>query len=155
MPALQKDGPFAGWMHWENEANGRFSDTAIGPFYFRDEANGFVRCRLQTGHRHTNNVNFIHGGMMMGFADMAYFAICWRRLEEVMAVTLTSTFEFMGAAKPGDMLDAVGEVVRETGKLIFVYIRIEQNGEVVATSTATLRKISRAKVQGNNALTEG
>jgi uncharacterized protein (TIGR00369 family) len=155
MPITITEGPYAGWMRWKKTMDGRFSDTALGPFYFRDEDNDFVRARLDTGHQHTNGADFIHGGMMMSFADMAYFAICWRRLENVMAVTLTSTFEFMGAAKPGIALDAVGEVIRETGKLIFVHVRIEQSGSVVATSSATLRKISRSAIVEQDVRTEG
>lgn len=155
MPHLVTDGPYAGWMRWRGAPDGRFSDTALGPFWFRDEAGGEVRCRVETGRQHTNGADFIHGGMMMTFADMAYFAIAWCNLETVMAVTLTATFEFMGAAKPGQPIDAVGRVMKETGKLIFVHCRIEQNGDILATSSATLRKLSRTFPQDAGVQTEG
>jgi uncharacterized protein (TIGR00369 family) len=155
MPQTIHDGPYAGWMRWRGAPDGRFSDTALGPFWFRDEANGEVRCRVETGRQHTNGADFIHGGMMMTFADMAYFAIAWRRLEDVMAVTLTATFEFMGAAKAGEPIDAVGSVIKETGKLIFVHVRIEQGGNIIATTSATLRKLSRAVIRESGMRTEG
>ncbi len=155
MPITITDGPYAGWMQWGSAPQGRFSETALGPFWFRDEANGEVRCRVETGRQHTNNADFIHGGMMMTYADMAYFAIAWRNLEHVMAVTLTATFEFMGAAKPGGPIDAIGSVTKETGKLIFVHIRMEQNGDIIATSSATLRKLSRERLTQGGMLTEG
>ncbi len=155
MPETLTDGPYKGWMRWTDLLDGRFSDTALGPFWFRDEANGGVRCRVETGRRHTNGANFIHGGMMMAYADMAYFAIAWRNLETVMAVTLTATFEFMGAAKPGEPIDAVGSVIKETGKLIFVSIRMEQNGQTLATSSAVLRKITHPVIHEKGMRTEG
>jgi acyl-coenzyme A thioesterase PaaI-like protein len=155
MPMTITEGPYAGWMRWKLENDGRFSDKAIGQFHFRDEADGKVRCRIETGFEHTNGGNFIHGGMMMTYADMAYFAGCWRILENMFAVTLSATFEFVGAAKPGEPLDAVTEIIKETGKLIFVHTRIEQNGHIVATSSATLRKISRAVIKESGMRTEG
>jgi uncharacterized protein (TIGR00369 family) len=155
MPLTITEGPFAGWMRWRDEPNGRFSDIALGQFYFRDEDQNKVRCRIDTGHRHTNNADFIHGGMMMAFADMAYFAVAWKLLEDVFAVTLSATFEFVGAAKPGEPIDAVGEILKETGKLIFVHVRMEQNGQLVATTTATLRKLSRTVARDNFMRTEG
>jgi acyl-coenzyme A thioesterase PaaI-like protein len=97
---------------------------------------------IETGIQHTNGADFLHGGFIMSYADMVYFAIAWRSLEDVMSVTLTSTFEFVGAGRAGIPLEATGDVVKETGKLIFVRALITQNGDPVCMTTATLRKIS-------------
>jgi acyl-coenzyme A thioesterase PaaI-like protein len=143
MPLTISDGPYAGWMSWEQRKDGRFADAALGPFYFRESAdNGEVTCIIETGLQHTNNADFLHGGFIMAYADMVYFAIAWRRLTKGNAVTLTSNYEFTGAGVPRVPLQAVGQVIRETGKLIFVRALLSQNGEAVCMTSATLRKIS-------------
>jgi acyl-coenzyme A thioesterase PaaI-like protein len=143
MPIVIQDGPYAGWMRSGTNSNGRFADAALGPLYFRDEPDGkSVRCVIETGIQHTNGADFLHGGFIMSYADMVYFSIAWRPLEHSFAVTLTSNYEFVGAGIAGVPLDAVGEVIKETGKLIFVRALLSQNDNPVCMTTATLRKIS-------------
>ncbi len=143
MPITITDGPYQGWMRWQPRGDGRFAEAALGPFAFRDEPGGnSVRCVIETGIQHTNGADFLHGGFIMSYADMVYFAIAWRSLETTDAVTLTSNYEFVGAGRAGLPLEAVGEIVKETGKLIFVRAMLVQSGEPVCMTTATLRKIS-------------
>lgn len=144
MPTTVTQGPYAGWMQWDwaVEQQGRFVDVALGPFYFRDEPNHSVRCVIESGRQHTNGGDMLHGGFVMAFADMAYFAIAWRQLADVYAVTLTSNFEFMGAGRAGLAVEAVGHVIRETGKLIFVRALLSQKGEPICATSATLRKLN-------------
>ncbi len=143
MPITVTEGPYAGWMRWRTTSDGRFADAALGPFHFKDEPDGkSVRSVIETGQQHTNGADFLHGGFIMAYADMVYFAIAWKQLEQTFAVTLTSNYEFMGAGVAGVPLEAVGEVLKETGKLIFVRAVLSQNGQPVCTTSATLRKIS-------------
>lgn len=140
-PIIIDHGPFSGWMSWRDRPQSRFSDLALGPFYFRDEEHGSVRCWMDTQHRHTNKGNALHGGFLMSFADMAYYGIAWRSLEETRAVTLTANFEFLGAGVPDVPVEAIGKVLKETGKLIFVHALVEQAGVPILSTSATLRKI--------------
>jgi acyl-coenzyme A thioesterase PaaI-like protein len=143
MPITETDGPYQGWMRWQPRGDGRFAEAALGPFFFRDEPDGrSVRCIIETGIQHTNGADFLHGGFIMSYADMVYFAIAWRSLEDTLAVTLTANYEFVGAGRAGVPLEAVGEIIKETGKLIFVRALLSQGDVPVCMTTATLRKIS-------------
>ena len=139
-----ESGPWAGWMHWTREPEGRFVEQALGVMYFRDEPDGRVRCRIETGKQHTNLGDDLHGAFIMAVADMVYFALGWRSLEAVPAVTLTANFEFISPGRPGQVLEAVGEVLRETRRLLFVRAVLQQDGHIVANTSATLRKIPAA-----------
>jgi acyl-coenzyme A thioesterase PaaI-like protein len=144
MPDLIREGPYAGWLHWEDDTHdGRFVDRAIGPFLFRANDLGDVECWApEVGRQHTNGGDALHGGYLMSVADMAYYAIASRGVGDVFAVTLTATFEFLGAGLPdGGGITATGQVLKETGKLIFVRCILYQNGAPILSSAATLRKL--------------
>jgi len=49
--------------------------------------------------------------------------------------------QFVGGGDPARPLDAVTEVVRETGKLVFVRGMVEQEGDVVASFSGIVRKM--------------
>ena len=143
MPAtLIKDGPDQGWLKWEQDDShkGRFAQSALNPIIWREEG-AQVRAKMASGVEHTNNGGVLHGGFLMSFADMALFAIAYKALETTYAVTVTCNFEFLGAGEPGVDVEAVGEVIKETGKTIFVRAVAYQGDRAVLNFSGTLRKI--------------
>ena len=143
MPAIEiKDGPNQGWMKWEqNDSHkGRFVQSALNPTIWRDEG-AQVRAKMASGIEYTNNGGMLHGGFLMSFADMALFAIAYKALVTTYAVTVTCNFEFLGAGEPGVDVEAVGEVIHETRKTIFVRGVIYQGDRPVLNFSGTLRKI--------------
>lgn len=152
MPAvLLEKGPYQGWMRWRQDDShkGRFAQEALNPILWRDEPDGRVRALMETGVEHSNNGGVLHGGFMMSFADMALFAIAYRRLTESHAVTLTCNFEFLGVGEPGVPLEAIGEITQETGKLIFVRAITMQGDRPVLNFSGTLRKIAKRVPAGD------
>lgn len=141
-PLLCTDGPFAGWYHWSGAPQGRFHDL-LGEFYFRGGADGSVECRMATDRRHSNGHGYLHGGFLMSFIDQSMFAFIAPQLEKSAAVTLSCATDFLTAGIVGTPIDATGEVLKETGKMIFVRGLLKQDGVNVCSFTGTMRKVPR------------
>jgi uncharacterized protein (TIGR00369 family) len=139
---LITDGEFAGWSVWHGRNEGRFSDL-LGNFYFRQQADGSVLARMATDQRHANGHGFLHGGFLMSFVDMAMFAFIAPLLETQGAVTLSCATDFLGAGVVGQPIDATGEILKETGKMIFVRGLLRQGDHLVCSFTGTMRKVPR------------
>lgn len=109
------DGEFAGWMNWPSDN----WESHGGPFYFREEDGG-VRCAFRAEKKHMNGQGHMHGGCMMTFADYSLFAIGWKALADSRAVTVSLNGEFIGPARPGDLVTSTGEVIKAGGSLLFI-----------------------------------
>lgn len=116
-PRLIETGEWAGWRTWSGVDP--FEDQS-GPFYFREGEDGRVTTAFRAETKHMNGGGFMHGGCMMTFADFSLFAIAWKELADSRAVTVSLNGEFVGPARPGDLVTATGEVVRAGGSLLFV-----------------------------------
>lgn len=139
---LITSGEHAGWHLWRRTPDGRFA-SLLGDFYFRQTAAGAVECRMATDRRHSNGLGYLHGGFIMSFIDMAMFAFIYRQLETSAAVTLSCATDFLSAGIVGKPIEASGEILKETGKMLFVRGLITQDGINVGSFTGTMRKIPR------------
>src|SRR5436190_983337 len=83
------------------------------------EAGGKVRCAFEAQAKHMNGGGFMHGGCMMTFADYALFCIATKELAGAGGVTLSFNSEFIATAKPGDLIEATGEIVKAGKSVIF------------------------------------
>lgn len=87
----------------------------------------------------------IHGAVTLALIDISLFA-AMRTLTDGdagPAVTLELSTQFIGAGKVDEPLDAVVEVLRETGRLLFLRGEVVQRDHLVAGFTALVRKASR------------
>jgi acyl-coenzyme A thioesterase 13 len=137
-PVVVTEGPFAGWTTWSAGADP--FETIIGPFYFR-VTEGRAQCAFEPKPHHFNGGGTIHGGCLMSFADFSLFAIAHNALKGAHAVTLTCNSEFVGAGSQNAVVEAEGEVLRETRSLIFVRGLITQASRPVLAFSGTLKKI--------------
>ena len=146
-PYVRPDPDHPGWLVWqfgENEQN-RFGREVMGRMILRPEDGGAVRLRMFPQDKHRNPMGMIHGGMILSLIDISLF-VSWRLNTETElhgAVTLELTNHFISAGNPELPLDAVTSVVRETGRLVFLSGKTEQDGEVVSSFTGIVRKASR------------
>ena len=138
-PVLLSEGPFSGWMTWG--AGGDPFETSLGPFCFREGPDG-VRCAFQPRRMHLNNSGALHGGALMSFADFTLFAIAYKSLQSTPAVTLTCACEFLSAGDCDTMVEATGEVLRETRSLIFARGLVTQDSRPLLAFSGTLKKIA-------------
>ena len=136
------DGPNAGWYRWHRAADGRFQ-SMLGDLLFRADENGKVSCRMDTDRKHSNGMGYLHGGFIMSFVDMAMFTIIFAQLEKSSAVTLSCATDFLTAGIVGEPIEASGEILKETGKMLFVRGLVTQGGQNVASFTGTMRKVPR------------
>ena len=141
-PELIETGEHAGWLRWDREPDGRFQ-SMLGAIYFRADGQGNVHSRMPTERKHSNLLGYLHGGFIMSFIDMAMFAIIFPQLEKSGAVTLSCATDFLTAGVVGDPIEATGEILKETGKLLFVRGLVTQNSANVASFTGTMRKVPR------------
>ena len=143
---LVTEGPWAGWSCWADMVPGTFLDSAIGTSYSRSDAAGRATVMLESRPAHANRLGVLHGGLLAAFADHAYFAALatMGRPEQVAAVTVDLGMQYCGLGKIGPVLRAEVELLRETGRLMFLRLTIFQDGELIAASAATVRKAPEA-----------
>lgn len=130
-----------GWWTWDLPLNRRYSAT-LGPLLVRPDGPGRARCRMVPDGSHSNIGDTVHGGALLTFIDMAFFAGGYMAgFADVEAVTLDTAVQFIGAGRLGLPLDAEVELLRETGRLAFMRGLVVQDGATVASFTGTLRKM--------------
>ena len=85
------EGEFAGWQMYD--LHGTF-DQVVGPFYFKPDPDGRMRCAFRAEPKHMNAGDRMHGGCLMTFADIAMFQTAYQEMEGASGVTvsLDSTF---------------------------------------------------------------
>ena len=134
---LVTEGEWAGWQSW---AGGDPFEDNSGPFYFRVEDDGAVRCAFRAEKKHMNGGGFMHGGCMMTFADYALFVIGSDALKFSHAVTVTFNGEFIGPAHVGDLVEATGDVTRAGGSLVFIRGLIATGGRPMMSFSGVVKK---------------
>jgi uncharacterized protein (TIGR00369 family) len=136
---VANEGEFAGWRTW---ARDRF-ETSNGPFYYRQESDGRIRCAFRADGRHMNGSGNMHGGCLMTFADFSLFAIASRELGATQGVTVSFNAEFIDAAIEGELIEADGEVVRAGRSLIFLRGTLRSAGRPLLTFSGTIKRIGK------------
>ena len=132
-----------GWRHWNLKDPTLFNGAVMGKLITRVDDDGKARLRMFPQRRHENLQGIIHGGVTLALIDIALF-VTMHNLgigEAGPSVTLELSTQFVGAGDPARPMDAVTEIVRETGKLVFVRGMVEQEGETVASFSGIVRKL--------------
>lgn len=129
-----------GWKLWRATDSSRFN-SLLGPLSVRIEG-GVARVRMIPEHRHANLRDHVHGGALLGFIDVAMFAGCrgFGVLQAGGAVTLDLATQFIGGGRIGEAIEARVELLRETGRMIFVRGLVVQGEQTLVSFTGTLRK---------------
>lgn len=136
-----------GWLTWELVDQTRFNALTMGKLIVRKESETSARLRMFPTVRHSNLGNNVHGGVTLSLIDISLFAAARMAgvIEVGAAVTLDLTAQFIGAGRIDEPLDAMAEVLRETGRMVFVRGLVEQGTHLVASFTGTVRKSSPTK----------
>ena len=129
-----------GWMHWAFSDPTRFN-SLLGPMLVRVE-DGIARVRMTPERRHSNLRDNVHGGAVLGFIDIALFAASrsFGLITAGSAVTLDLSAQFIGGARIDEPIEAQVELLRETGRLLFLRGLVVQGPEKIASFSATIRK---------------
>jgi uncharacterized protein (TIGR00369 family) len=139
---FEPDPDNPGWHVWGMTDPTRFNTRVMGKMIVRQEGERGVRLRMLPEHIHSNLRDGVHGGVTMALVDVSLFAaariVCGANAAG--AVTLDLTSQFIGEGRIGVPLDAVCEVLRETGRLVFVRGLVVQDETLVASFSGTVRK---------------
>jgi len=137
-----------GWNTWDLVDRSRFNSQTMGSMIVRrEEAPGGVsqvRLRMMPGREHSNVHDAVHGGVTLALIDISLFAAMHVLLggDAAGAVTLDLSTQFIGRGALHRPLDAVVEVLRETGRLVFLRGIVEQEDDRVAAYAGTIRKVT-------------
>jgi acyl-coenzyme A thioesterase PaaI-like protein len=143
-----------GWMSWDLRDETRFNNF-IQPLKVRIEdptpdGRPRARVRMMTQHKHSNLGDNVHGAVILALMDVSLFG-SMRTLGSIdgaRSVTLDLSSQFVGAGRVGEAMDAVVELVRETGRLIFLRGLVVQgpdDAHIVASFSGTVRKINEKR----------
>ena len=132
-----------GWRTWVLADATRFN-ALLGELLYRVDDDR-VRVRMTPERRHSNLGDNVHGGALLGFMDVALFAAArgFGVLSVGRAVTLDLSTQFIGAGRLDVPLEAEVELLRETGRLLFLRGLVLQGEGKVAAFAGTIRKPSR------------
>ena len=136
----EEDPDHPGWMRWGFTDPTRYN-SFLGPMLVRADE-GIAHVRMMPERRHSNLRDNVHGGAMLGFIDVALFAASrsFGLITAGSAVTLDLSVQFIGGGLIGELLEAQVELLKETGRLLFLRGLVVQNDETVASFTGTIRK---------------
>jgi len=133
-----------GWRFWQPSDPTRFN-SLLGPVSYRVDGE-IARVRLTPQHQHSNVRDRVHGGVTLAFIDVALFAAArgFGLVTAGTAVTLGLDTQFIGEGLIGQPIEAEVEVLRETGRLLFLRGLVVQGDDraKVAAFSATIRKPS-------------
>jgi acyl-coenzyme A thioesterase PaaI-like protein len=136
-----------GWNHWNLKDETLFNGAVMGKLITRrEETAAGVLCRLRMfpERKHLNLQEVVHGAITQSLIDISLFT-CMHVLGTGNAgpsVTLEISTQFIGAGKADEPLDAVTQIMRETGKLVFVRGTVEQTDHTVAAFSGIVRKFT-------------
>jgi uncharacterized protein (TIGR00369 family) len=138
----EPDSEHPGWLRWRIADPTRFNEVVLGRTLARAEGPDHCRVRIFPQHHHTNNAGNVHGAVTLALIDIALFAAMKivRDVDASHSVTLGIETQFIGAGDAAKPLDAVVEVLRETRRIGFLRGLVEQEGALVASFSATVRK---------------
>jgi uncharacterized protein (TIGR00369 family) len=141
-PFTYDDDPdLPGWKRWQFRDPTRFN-SFFDPLAVRMEGE-IARVRMVPRHDHSNMRNYMHGGALLGFIDVALFAAArgFGVIQAGGAVTLDLSAQFIGGGVTGEPLEARIELLRETKNMLFLRGLVVQDGQpTIASFTGTLRK---------------
>ncbi len=139
--SYEDDPELPGWKRWQFRDTTRYN-AFIEPLHVRVEGD-IARVRMLPRHEHSNMRDNVHGGALFGFMDVALFAAArgFGVLGAGRAVTLDLSAQFIGGGMIGVPLEARIELLRETGRMLFLRgLVVQDEVPTIASFTGTLRK---------------
>lgn len=136
-----------GWRHWNLRDRSLFNGAVMGRMITRVDEDGSARLRMFPERRHENLQGIVHGAVTLALIDISLFTTLHmigggqEAAGAGPSVTLELSTQFVGAGRPDQPLDAVTEIVRETGSLVFVRGMVVQEAHVVASFSGIVKKM--------------
>ena len=106
-----------------------------GPIYELPPDGEVYRFAFVPERKHLNTSGNIHGGMIMGFADVAMSRTSRAVSGSERSATVSLNCDFVGAGKDNEPIEARARAVRKTRTLVFLSAEITQGGRVLAIAS--------------------
>lgn len=129
------------WAGWFTTTGDPFDDHA-GPFYHRLASDGLPVMAMRVEAKHLNAAGILHGGALMTFADHSLYVFAGS-VGDTSAVTVTLNGEFAAGVAEGAIVECRGEIVRITGRMIFLRGLMTAAGEPIMSFSGVLKKTRR------------
>ena len=132
-----------GWRHWNLKDQSLFNGAVMGKLITRVDEDGRSRLRMFPERRHENLQGIIHGAVSLSLIDISLFTTMHTigTGNAGPSVTLELSTQFVGGGDPKRPLDAVCEIVRETGSLVFVRGSVVQEEDVICAFSGIVKKM--------------
>ena len=145
--SLEASPDHPGWQRWRLNDGTAFNEVVLAPVLVRRESDSTARVRILPRAGHHNNGGHVHGGITLALIDVSLFAACklLRNIDAAGSVTIGLETQFIGSGDMARPLDAVVEVLRETGRMVFLRGLVVQDDHIVASFSGTTRKPSRPR----------
>ena len=142
--SCEPDPENPGWQRWRVTDKNRFNEAVLGKQVARIEGPTTARLRMWPTPIHGNVGGNVHGGIVLALADISLFSTLYllRGVDAGRSVTIDLSTQFIGAGDLSRPLEAVVELLRETGRMAFLRGLIVQADDIVASYGGTIRKPS-------------
>ncbi len=139
MPDPEDYGIATTFQHWAGDE----AENFVGPFFFRVENEQEIHTAFRVRPEHCNSHRTLHGGISMMFAD---YTLCVTAIGggRDAVVTVSCNSEFLAPARAGDLVMGQGRIIRKTRSLVFVRSELLVNDEIILTSSAVLKRVTRS-----------
>ncbi len=134
---MVSEGDFAGWTVAEINEN---FNALVGPYYYRQDADGKVKVAFKAEKRHLNGGGTVHGGCLLTLADTALFVFAIPNLDGGGAVTVQLDAQFQAPGKLDDIIVATGEVTRAGKTLVFARGELHCGDKLLMSFTGILAR---------------
>lgn len=106
----------------------------LGPLYSA-RRDGVLRFAFHCDEGHTNAMGWVHGGLLMTFADQTLGLTVQDVLNTDHVATVSLNCEFIAGVRPGRWIEGVAHVLRVTSELVFIEGRIMCDETIVLTAS--------------------
>lgn len=114
----------------------------VGPVFHRPFTGPVGHFRFQADPKHRNRSGFVHGGMLMAFADRALGSTARQMDPARRLATVQLDVHFMSPGRIGDTVEMECRIVRTARSLVFLDGTITARETVLATARGVWKRFS-------------
>lgn len=114
-----------------------------GPLWTKRDGTSWLYGMLLE-EKHMNPAGRCHGGALMSLMDHAMSTVAWEECARTPCVTIQFDSRFFSAASAGSFVSVNAKVLKKTGSLVFAQAHMNQDGGLLMTAQAVLKRLEIA-----------
>lgn len=136
-----RDG--ADWISWDHGGTGQWPEQ-WPPVRLCKLDDTHIRFEITPPAGTGNKLGGLHGGFLATYAEHCLGLFVEPFDMPISTVTVSINLDYPAGGKVGVLLSGRAELIRETRRMQFVRIELEQEGEVILLASGVLRKVPRS-----------